>query len=57
MATEYLVFRRFFAADLAASVDMPTTTPPRREVPVFVLVVLALTLAVSWVGRVRRAML
>ncbi|MDX3225889.1 SLC13 family permease [Streptomyces sp. ME19-01-6] len=40
---EYLVFRRYFAADLAAG----TTRPPparRPEVPVFALVVLVLTL-------------
>jgi arsenical pump membrane protein len=41
---EYLVFRRFFRADLAAA-----TRPPRQsarpEVPVFTLVVLGLTLA------------
>jgi arsenical pump membrane protein len=43
VATEFLVFRRFFAADLAAS---GSAEPPRApaDVPVFVLVVLALTL-------------
>ncbi|MFJ6570782.1 SLC13 family permease [Streptomyces sp. NPDC091292] len=44
IAVEYAVFRRFFAADLTA----PTHPPEVRErpsVPVFTLVVLALTLA------------
>jgi arsenical pump membrane protein len=44
LAVEYLVFRRFFAADLAAG----TSRPPPAEwpgVPVFALTVLVLTLA------------
>lgn len=44
VATEYLVFRRFFATDLAAGADVRPAAR-QREVPVFVLVVLALTLA------------
>ncbi len=44
IAVEYVVFRRFFAADLAAGAQVPGTDEP-REVPVFTLVVLALTLA------------
>ena len=40
---EYLVFRRFFAADLAAATRPPQATA-RPEVPVFTLVVLGLTL-------------
>jgi arsenical pump membrane protein len=44
VAAEYLVFRRFFAADLAVGpVTRPTGAP--ADVPVFVLVVLAATLA------------
>ncbi|GAB1509441.1 SLC13 family permease [Actinophytocola sp. KF-1] len=43
VATEYLVFRRFFATDLDAGTG--GATAPAREVPAFVLVVLALTLA------------
>jgi arsenical pump membrane protein len=44
VATEYLMFRRFFAADLAAGAHArPITQQPK--VPVFVLGVLALTLA------------
>jgi arsenical pump membrane protein len=41
---EYLVFRRFFAADLAAA-TRPPQAAARPEVPVFTLVVLGLTLA------------
>ncbi|MFD8964128.1 SLC13 family permease [Streptomyces sp. NPDC059568] len=44
IAVEYAVFRRFFAADLAAGAHASRTDVP-REVPVFTLVVLALTLA------------
>ncbi|MEW1724761.1 SLC13 family permease [Streptomyces sp. NPDC093109] len=44
IAVEYAVFRRFFAADLAAGAH-PATSGERREVPVFTLVVLGLTLA------------
>ncbi|MFE4538326.1 SLC13 family permease [Streptomyces scopuliridis] len=44
IAVEYAVFRRFFAADLAAGAH-PPRTEERREVPVFTLVVLGLTLA------------
>jgi arsenical pump membrane protein len=45
IGTEYLVFRRFFAADLdaGAAVSRPTASGPRM--PVVVLVVLAVTLA------------
>ncbi|KZB88744.1 transporter [Amycolatopsis regifaucium] len=42
--TEYLVFRRFFAADLAAR-PRGGNAVPARKVPAFVLVVLGLTLA------------
>jgi len=42
IAVEYLVFRRFFRTDLAAG---GTEVTPRPRVPVFALVVLALTLA------------
>ncbi|MDQ0377870.1 arsenical pump membrane protein [Amycolatopsis thermophila] len=50
IATEYLVFRRFFATDLGAGASvLPTPARPREptepEVPVFVLVVVACTLA------------
>jgi arsenical pump membrane protein len=53
VATEYVVFRRFFATDLAVSA--PAAEPSReRDVPVFALVVLGLTLvgfaATSLVG-------
>ncbi|MFI9101327.1 SLC13 family permease [Streptomyces fildesensis] len=41
---EYLVFRRFFAADLAAPARAAEQVP-RPELPVFTLVVVALTLA------------
>ncbi|MFI9005989.1 SLC13 family permease [Actinosynnema sp. NPDC053489] len=44
VAAEYLVFRRFFAADLNAAAEVPATPEP-REVPVFALVTLAATLA------------
>jgi arsenical pump membrane protein len=44
VVTEYLVLRRFFAADLAAGADGHPDVP-KRPVPVFVLAVLALTLA------------
>ncbi|WP_211897705.1 SLC13 family permease [Saccharopolyspora erythraea] len=44
VAAEYFVFRRFFAADLAAPGE-GTTEVSKRGVPLFVLCVLALTLA------------
>nr|WP_307798820.1 SLC13 family permease [Streptomyces beijiangensis] len=44
IAVEYAVFRRFFAADLAVSAH-PPERQERTDVPVFTLVVLALTLA------------
>ncbi|MYV99223.1 SLC13 family permease [Streptomyces sp. SID3343] len=44
IAVEYVVFRRFFRADLTAPLA-PTGDAPRAEVPVFVLVVLGGTLA------------
>ncbi|MFJ6794926.1 SLC13 family permease [Streptomyces sp. NPDC091268] len=44
IALEYAVFRRFFRADLASEATPPRTAE-RPEVPVFTLVVLALTLA------------
>ncbi|AXG80469.1 arsenic transporter [Streptomyces paludis] len=44
IAVEYAVFRRFFAADLAAGAH-PAKGGERPEVPVFTLVVLGLTLA------------
>ncbi|MFJ5227113.1 SLC13 family permease [Streptomyces sp. NPDC088400] len=44
IAVEYVVFRRWFAADLAAGAH-PPKTDERREMPVFTLVVLGLTLA------------
>ncbi|MEV0094041.1 SLC13 family permease [Streptomyces sp. NPDC050738] len=44
IAVEYAVFRRYFARDLAAGA-YPTKERERTEVPVFTLVVLALTLA------------
>jgi arsenical pump membrane protein len=48
VASEYVVFRRFFAADLDASAGEPPSSgasPRAVEVPVFVLAVLASTLA------------
>ncbi|WP_079023579.1 SLC13 family permease [Streptomyces odonnellii] len=47
IAVEYAVFRRFFAADLAAEAHAPQGPGPGEErgVPVFTLVVLGLTLA------------
>ncbi|WP_363325553.1 SLC13 family permease [uncultured Streptomyces sp.] len=42
---EYVVFRRVFADDLAAGARAPEETDERPAVPVFTLVVLALTLA------------
>lgn len=44
IAAEYLVFRRFFAADLDAGAQAPPTAEP-REVPLFALVTVACTLA------------
>jgi arsenical pump membrane protein len=44
VAVEYVVFRRFFATDLTASANRPTTTRRHGDVPLFVLVVLAATL-------------
>ncbi|MEU6845075.1 SLC13 family permease [Streptomyces sp. NPDC046716] len=44
IGVEYLVFRRYFAADLAAPAHAPDEAEP-TGVPVFTLVVLALTLA------------
>ncbi|MFF5564902.1 SLC13 family permease [Streptomyces sp. NPDC012623] len=44
IVVEYVVFRRFFAADLAAGAHEPRTDE-RRPLPVFTLVVLGLTLA------------
>jgi arsenical pump membrane protein len=44
IAVEYLVFRRFFRADLASATHPPRPAE-RPAVPVFTLVVLALTLA------------
>ena len=53
IAAEYAVFRRFFAADLDAGATAPPSSA-RREVPVFAIVVVALTLvgfvATSFVG-------
>jgi arsenical pump membrane protein len=45
IAVEYAVFRRYFGADLAAGAYPPKEERERTEVPVFTLVVLALTLA------------
>ena len=45
VAIEYVVFRRFFAVDLAAGPDRLLAPPAEREVPGFVLAVLGLTLA------------
>ncbi|MFF1960874.1 SLC13 family permease [Streptomyces sp. NPDC058220] len=44
IVVEYVIFRRWFAADLAAGAH-PPKTDERRELPVFTLVVLGLTLA------------
>lgn len=44
IVTEYLVFRRFFAAELVAR-QVAAKAAPARKAPVFVLVVLGLTLA------------
>ncbi|MER7999778.1 SLC13 family permease [Streptomyces sp. NPDC095613] len=44
IAVEYAVFRRWFAADLAAGAHVPGTDE-RRPMPVFTVVVLGLTLA------------
>lgn len=44
IAVEYVVFRRFFATDLAAGANAPGTEE-RSELPLFTLVVLGLTLA------------
>ncbi|MFD0026385.1 SLC13 family permease [Streptomyces sp. NPDC058382] len=44
IAVEYLVFRRFFAADLAAGAYAPEPDEDRPGFPVFTLVVLVLTL-------------
>ena len=45
IAAEYVVFRRFFAADLADGVDDDAVPPSSPHIPVYALVVLALTLA------------
>nr|WTB33850.1 SLC13 family permease [Streptomyces sp. NBC_00830] len=45
IAVEYVVLRRVFAADLAAGAHPPEPDEDRPGVPVFTLVVLALTLA------------
>ena len=54
IAVEYLVFRRFFATDLAATAPATPAPAPVGEVPVFALAVLAATLAgfvvTSWFG-------
>ncbi|MCW2687984.1 MAG: arsenic transporter, partial [Mycobacterium sp.] len=44
VSAEYLIFRRYFASELSAETDADVVPPP-PEVPLFVLVVLALTLA------------
>jgi arsenical pump membrane protein len=44
VAAEYVVFRRFFAGDLAAAVPEPTTGEP-PELPLFALVTVGCTLA------------
>jgi arsenical pump membrane protein len=44
IAVEYVVFRRFFRADLDAEAQ-PPTRPPRGHLPLFPLSVVALTLA------------
>jgi arsenical pump membrane protein len=45
IATEYLVFRRFFATDLTAAAGVAEREPPRTGVPGIVLGIVALTLA------------
>ena len=45
IAVEYVVFRRFFAADLAAGPAAPDTADDPVEVPLFALVTVAATLA------------
>jgi arsenical pump membrane protein len=45
IAIEYVVFRRFFAADLAAGASPAPERDSRPQVPFFTLAVLALTLA------------
>jgi arsenical pump membrane protein len=45
VAVEYLVFRWFFAVDLRAAAHPPAAAEDRPALPVFVLVVLGLTLA------------
>jgi arsenical pump membrane protein len=45
IGTEYVVFRRFFAADLEAGGSGTAGSPEPASVPVFTLVVVALTLA------------
>ena len=45
IAVEYVVFRRFFRADLAAAAAAPPPPAPRPPVPAFPLTVLGLTLA------------
>ncbi|MCP2342192.1 SLC13 family permease [Actinomadura rupiterrae] len=45
IAAEFVVFRRFFATDLAAGAEADRTARPAPEVPVFALVTLAGTLA------------
>ncbi|MEU1123271.1 SLC13 family permease [Streptomyces sp. NPDC005899] len=45
VAVEYVVFRRVFAADLAAGAHAPDASEDRPAVPVLTLVVLLLTLA------------
>ncbi|MFG2672327.1 SLC13 family permease [Streptomyces sp. NPDC048445] len=44
IAVEYVILRRFFAADLAAGAHSPEQDGDRPELPVFTLVVLVLTL-------------
>ena len=44
IAVEFVVFRRFFRADLAASAQ-PPTRPPRGRLPLFPVAVVVLTLA------------
>ncbi|MGX9872480.1 SLC13 family permease [Streptomyces cellulosae] len=45
IAVEYMVFRRFFAADLAAAPTAPDTGDEPVEMPLFALVTVAATLA------------